>query len=357
MAWEIIRNDITALSDKVEVIVNPMHPIPGRIGAGVNRAIHNKAGEELALCLKKLAQGEKRFPVGKPLWTPAFGFPGKTKHLINILPPCVAVKPATAEECEALSHCYTACLQLAKEHQVESIAFPFIGSGNYGFDKREAFIAARNAFDDYFDTNENCDMQVYLVVFLEEHFNYCKNHRSDTSSEIQNEDVERIIHDEYWEGSPEYTRKCIAESQMEFVWYEKECDRILAESNRFRDNLIALMALTINTAKSRPELNFPKTASQFCARNQLDSRHYSNNVVQKPNRKLTDQYLLAYAVGFHLTCPQTVRLMRNGGYYFPDGSTLHEVTKEFIQNGVYDVMRINGKVNELDEKSPLLATV
>ena len=154
MPFEIVRNDIVNM--QVDAVVNTANPAPV-IGSGVDSGIHKKAGRELLLARQKIG----RIEFGDAAITPGFGL--DAKYVIHTVGPIW--KDGEHGEKQILSSCYRKSLALAKEHECESIAFPLIATGNYGFPKSLALQIAVHEISNFVLENE---MQIYLVVFGKE---------------------------------------------------------------------------------------------------------------------------------------------------------------------------------------------
>lgn len=132
-----IQDDITRIS--VDAIVNAANAsLLG--GGGVDGAIHRAAGPALLAVCQKLHGCE----TGSAKATPAFGLPAKwVFHAVGPV-----WRGGSHGEDELLAGCYTRCMQLAREHDARSIAFPAISTGAYGFPtERAAQIAIRTVSD------------------------------------------------------------------------------------------------------------------------------------------------------------------------------------------------------------------
>ena len=138
MPFEIVRNDITNMA--VDAIVNTANPKPV-IGSGTDAGIHAKAGPALLEARKKIGS----IPVGSSAITPGYGL--NAKYVIHTVGP-VWQGGGHGEE-KLLRRCYDSALALALEHQCESIAFPLIFTGNYGFPKATALQIAISAFSTF----------------------------------------------------------------------------------------------------------------------------------------------------------------------------------------------------------------
>ena len=151
MPLKIIRQDITKI--KCDAIVDPTDPHYSHSG-GTDAAIHEAAGAELYRAC--LAEGP--ISVGRAVITPAFALP--CKHVIHTIGP-VWVNGKKGEE-ELLRSCYGECLRIAAENSCESVAFPLISSGTFGFPKDRVLKIAMDVIGDFLFEHE---MLVYLVVY------------------------------------------------------------------------------------------------------------------------------------------------------------------------------------------------
>lgn len=157
MSFKIVRNDITKI--KADAIVNTANPEP-IYSAGTDSAVYIAAGAG-----KLLEERKKigRIAEGDVAVTPAFDL--DAKYIFHTVGPIW--QGGDYGEKETVSKCYLNCLNKAKELELESIAFPLLATGTYGFPKAEALLIATSVFSSFLAENE---LEITLVVFDNESF-------------------------------------------------------------------------------------------------------------------------------------------------------------------------------------------
>ena len=153
MPLKIVRNDITKMN--TEIIVNTANDHL-TIGTGCDFAIYQAAGRDELLAYRKERIGY--VPEGEVFITPAFHL--SAKHIIHAVSPYY--EDGQHGEEEKLRSCYRKSLQLAHEVHAESIAFPLISTGGFGYPKEEGLRIAVDEINSFLLSH---DMLIYLVVF------------------------------------------------------------------------------------------------------------------------------------------------------------------------------------------------
>ena len=159
---EIIKGDITQL--KVDAIVNAANrTLLG--GGGVDGAIHRKAGTELLEACRSLNGCE----TGEAKITKGFNLP--SKYVIHTVGPIWG--GGMSGEPELLAQCYKNVLTLATNYSLETIVFPNISTGIYGYPKDEAAEIAKFEVEKYLSKN-SLPTKVIFAIFDEENYTIYK---------------------------------------------------------------------------------------------------------------------------------------------------------------------------------------
>lgn len=171
------QGDITRL--QVDAIVNaanssllgcfvPMHRC-------IDNAIHSAAGVQLRLACDRLmqAQGHPE-PTGQAKITDGYNLPAR--YVLHTVGPIVRDVEPTPRQEQQLVDCYRSCLALADAHDLQSIAFCCISTGEFGFPQRRAAEIAVSTVRAYLDATGTTGINsVIFNVFKDEDLSIYRN--------------------------------------------------------------------------------------------------------------------------------------------------------------------------------------
>lgn len=160
MKITLTRGDITRL--KVDAIVNAANSsLLG--GGGVDGAIHRAAGPRLLDACRDIVAEIGSCATGEAVITPGFNLPAR--FVIHTVGP--VWRGGGAGEPELLASCYRRSLELAEENGLQTIAFPAISTGIYGYPIEQA---VKIAFDTVLAENCCAVREVVFVLFSDRDF-------------------------------------------------------------------------------------------------------------------------------------------------------------------------------------------
>lgn len=158
----LIQGDITKL--EVDAIVNAANSsLMG--GGGVDGAIHRAGGPVILDECRKIVARQGRCETGNAVITSGGNLPAK--YVIHTVGPIW--RGGDNNEAKLLENAYFNSLELAVKHGVETIAFPNISTGVYGFPKEKAAKIAVGTVAKFLSANEQIQ-QVYFVCFDQENY-------------------------------------------------------------------------------------------------------------------------------------------------------------------------------------------
>lgn len=152
---ECLQGDITNQPD-ITAIVNAANA-ELRTGGGVAGAIHRAAGPELT----RECRPKAPIKPGEAVISGAYNLPNK--YVIHCLGP---VYGRDTPSDKILANCYRNALKIADEHEIESIAFPAISTGAFGYPMREAAGIAFKTVKELIP-NLNSVKEIRFVLFSE----------------------------------------------------------------------------------------------------------------------------------------------------------------------------------------------
>ena len=353
MPLQIVRNDITKM--RVDAIVNAANnSLLG--GGGVDGAIHRAAGPKLLEECRALGGCE----TGQAKATKGYNLPAR--YVIHTVGP--VWHGGDHGEPELLASCYRNSLIIARKLGCESVAFPMISTGVYGYPKELALPIATQTITEFLMENE---MQVYLVVF--------GAGALAVSMKLFTE-VRQYIDQHYVDAHTDRNR----ESRREALWHTDakkalEYDMTLGESMAYED-----MPAPAPMPDSAPR---PMAASDWeemlrqtdegfagmllrkidekgmtdaqCYKKANVDRKLFNKIKNNPGYHPGKPTVLAFAVALELNLGETKELLEKAGFALTHSSKMDIVLEYFIRNGLYDLMEINEVLFQFD--LPLLGSV
>lgn len=357
MPFLIVRNDITKM--QVDAIVNAANnSLLG--GGGVDGAIHRAAGPQLleeCRTLHGCATGDAKITKGYNL--PA-------KYVIHTVGP--VWEGGGYNKKELLTSCYRKSLALAKEHGCETVAFPLISAGAYGYPKDQALRVAIDAITSFLSRN---DMLVYIVIFDKDSFRISEKLVADIRQFIDDRYV-----DEHEDKELEYRRRIASQnvfSKVKNAFGTDDEDGDFDFSSVCEDICEkAVMPTTVASASkpSRPLWDYineiDESFSEMLLRKisekgMKDSECYKKaNIDRKLFSKIKNDKLykpskptaIAFAIALELSLAETEELLKKAGFALSHSSKFDIIIEYFIRKGNYDIFDINDALFEFDQ--PLL---
>lgn len=393
MPIEFVRNDITKMT--CDAIVNAANSsLLG--GGGVDGAIHRAAGRELYAECKQLGgckTGEAKITKGYKL---------PSKYIIHTVGP--VWRGGNNGEREKLVSCYQNSLKLAVEHGCETVAFPLISSGIYGYPKEEALGVAVDTCAEFLAENGS-EMTVYIVIFDKKALDIGQKQFKDIKSfidenyveEAQKRDVSRSVRlenelreDEFFESPKseapsahfpkseapsKHTKKLKAPSV--FTKKSKTPSENISnfddESDELGETFFEAPSVFVpeNTTAVSQQINSLEEAlnnldesfSEMLLR-LIDERGLSDPQVYKKaniDRKLFSKIrgdknyrpkkttAVAFAVALELDLSETRELLGAAGFALSRSSKFDVIIEYFITKKSYDIYEINEALFTFDQ--------
>lgn len=332
MPLQIIRQDITKM--EVDAIVNAANSsLLG--GGGVDGCIHRAAGPELLKECEQLGGCN----TGDAKITKAYKLP--CKYVIHAVGP--RYKDGKHNEEKLLRSCYSTALKLAKENKCESIAFPLISSGIYGYPKAEALKVAIDEISEFLLKN---DMTVYIVIFDKSAYRI---------SEKLFADIEEYIDDNYVDKHallyPEMRRMNKPDDEFEYcASIAMSADACLEEAS-FKasledvidqiDESFAEMLLRKIDEKGMKDSECYKKAN-------IDRKLFSK-IRSDMNYKPSKPTALAFAIALELSLDETKDMLMKAGFALSHSNKFDLIIEYFISNGNYNIFEINEALFAFDQ--------
>ena len=359
MPIQIVRNDITRM--KVDAIVNAAKPsLLG--GGGVDGAIHRAAGPGLLEECRTLGGCE----TGQAKITGGYNLP--CRFVIHTVGP--VWHGGAHGEAEKLASCFRSALVLAQENHCETVAFPLISAGVYGYPKDQALHVAVNSIAAFLMENDRADdMTMYLVVYSRDSVQFAGKISAG---------LKEYIDDHYVETHPSHRDR--RRQERESVSMPP------AEIKDMESCLGAALYDSVSEPKSeenRPIFHRPKASAQTPAAGPLDQRlktldeSFQQMLLRKIDEKgMTDaqcykkanvdrklfskirgdvhyspskKTAIAFAIALELDLAETRELLMKAGYALSPSNMFDVIVEYFISLRHYNIFEINEALFAYDQ--------
>lgn len=330
MPLSIVRNDITNM--KVDAIVNAANcSLLG--GGGVDGCIHRAAGPKLleeCRTLNGCATGDAKA-------TGAYELP--CKYVIHTVGP-VWNGGQHGEE-ELLTSCYHRSLELARELECQTVAFPLISAGVYGYPKDQAIRVAEKAISQFLMDN---DMMVYIVVFDKSSFHISQGLYGDIAQYID----ERYVDCQKNKKMPRRLR----DIQIKVALPNSPC--AAAEPDMCMAPMVSLEEVLKEQDESFSEMLLRKidesgmTDVQCYKKANIDKKLFSkirSNKRYKPSKNTA----IAFALALELPLDEMEDMLKKAGYALSHSYVFDIIVEYFVVHGNYNVFEINEALFKFDQ--------
>lgn len=336
MPFKIVRNDITKM--QVDAIVNTANEAP-IYSSGTDSAVYKAAGEEALLEERRkigyLAKGDVAI-------TPGFNLPAK--YIIHAVSPYY--KDGQSGEEEKLRSCYKKSLALALKNGCQSIAFPLIATGGFGYPKEEGMRIAVDEINAFLFKHS---MFIYLVVFDEKSTKLAQNLYPDLESYIDENYVNLQEKVEYSERM--ITRQLVpklkdlqillprafaSEASYEKFYEESESaleERMQHMSDTFQEYLFYLI-----DQKGMANAEVYKRA--------IITKQLFSKIKVNANYHPDKSTAMRLCVGAKLNLDETKDLLARAGYALSPCDKRDIIFSFFIERKVYDMIEIDIALEE-----------
>lgn len=272
----------------VNAIVNAANPRLA-MGGGVAGAIFRAAGaDQLQEAANKVAPVE----TGHAAITPGFNLPAK--YVIHAVGP-IYRQVAPDQSRQLLRSAYTESLRLAVANHCQSIAFPLISSGIYGYPKEQALAIATAAITDFLINHE---IDVYLTIF-------------DQASFVVSQDllghIASYIDQHYVDAQPDTRRR--ARPDHELAAYPAQTPL----SQEPLDQLVNTLDDSFTTALFHFIDAWHLTDPEVYKKANIDRRLFSK-IRSNPDHVPSNRTAIAFAIALQLSLTEANDLLQRAGY-------------------------------------------
>jgi len=305
-------------------------------GGGVDGCIHRAAGDGLLRECRALGGCE----TGESKITGAYKLP--CKYVIHTVGP--RWFGGKNNEKELLESCYKTALRLAKDHNCETVAFPLISSGIFGYPKDQALKVAIDVIGSFLMENE---MKVYIVVFDKAAYKISRK---------LFDDISEYIDDNYADDRRDRRREpfggaALCKSVREDFSIPAECAMPMcggAPSYEDLDIKLNCIDESFSQMLLRKIDEKGMTDAECYKKANIDRKLFSkirSDVHYKPSKPT----VIAFAISLRLSLAETEEMLKKAGFALSHSNKFDIIIEYFIGKGNYNIFEINEALFAFDQ--------
>ncbi len=337
MPLQIIHKDITQV--ECDAVVNPTDSLFSGSG-GTDHAIHAAAGPELEAECRRLG----RLGCGEVAVTGGYGLP--CKYIIHTMGPIWS--GGQRSEAVLLRSCYMNALFKASAMGLESIAFPLISSGTFGFPKDRVLRIAIDAISDYIF---NSDKEINVSICILDRASFVLS-KEIALQEYIGERAPRFLYAEHTlrmqpkASVSAFDDRKIRETCADMCESDIDACRAplpedLSDWIKKQDDSFAVMLLKLIDKKGMTDVQCYKKANV--------SKGTFWKINNDPKYKPSKPTVLAFAIALELSLEETEQLLKTVGLSLSHSNLSDLIIEFYISNGNYDIFEINSALYRYDQ--------
>ncbi len=312
-------------------------------GGGVDGCIHRAAGEGLLEECRTMGGCE----TGNAKVTGAYKLP--CKYVIHTVGP--VYQGGNNGEKALLESCYKKSLELAKENNCESVAFPLFSSGVYGYPKDKALKVAIDVISDFLLENE---MTVYIVIFDKKAYQISEKLFSDIAEYIddryvdEHEIINRTRRNIYGNSVAFTQSRVLSDAVEECDCYAPMCASVPAPKAASLEDVVAQIDESFSQMLLRKIDEKGMTDAQCYKKANIGRKLFSKirgDVHYKPSKPTA----IAFAIALELSLDETEDMLKKAGFALSHSNKFDIIIEYFISKGNYNIFEINEALFAFDQ--------
>ncbi|TWT05444.1 macro domain-containing protein [Planococcus sp. CPCC 101016] len=327
MPLEIVRNDITKM--KTDAIVNAANS-GLKMGGGVCGAIFHAADPQ---ALQEACDRIGHCAVGEAVYTEAFSL--DADFIIHTVGP--VWEGGDHNEEALLRNCYRNSLELAHQLECESISFPLISTGIFGYPKEAALRIAISEIEAFLIDHE---MHVYLVVFDKQSFGISEKLYQSIAAFIDENEVRELE-----KRDSRYRRVSEPETRL---YPKMEENRVEAPIDLELEDLFQDMDESFSERLLRFIDEKGMTDTQTYKKANIDRKLFSK-IRTSPRYTPMKKTIVAFAIALELDLHETDELLEKAGYRLSRSHKFDLIIIYFIKRKNYKIHEINEALFAFDQ--------